>query len=48
VTLTAQGQAIRAKTRTLADALYDKSGMTPAEIADLNKRVTALRDAFRS
>jgi MarR family transcriptional regulator, organic hydroperoxide resistance regulator len=47
VTLTAQGKAVRAKTRSLADALYDKSGMTPAEVADLNKRVTALRDAFR-
>ena len=48
VTLTPQGKAVRAKTRTLADALYKKSGMTPAEVADLNARVTALRDAFRS
>ena len=48
VTLTPQGKAVRAKTRTLADALYKKSGMAPAEVADLNARVTALRDAFRS
>jgi DNA-binding MarR family transcriptional regulator len=47
VTLTRQGRAVRAKTRALADALYDKSGMTVDEVADLNRRVTALRDAFR-
>lgn len=47
VKLTHQGRAIRAQTRSLADALYKKGGMTPAEIADLNTRVTALRDAFR-
>lgn len=48
VTLTDQGRAVRAQTRTLADALYRKSGMTPAEVAELNNRVTALRDAFRT
>ncbi len=47
VMLTNQGRAVRAKTRSLADALYSKSGMTPAEVADLNTRVKALRDAFR-
>jgi DNA-binding MarR family transcriptional regulator len=47
VTLTKEGRAIRAKTKTLADALYDKSGMTPAEVADLNERVKTLREAFR-
>ena len=47
VSLTAQGRALRAKTRDLADALYRKSAMTVAEVADLNSRVTALRDAFR-
>lgn len=47
VTLTKEGRAIRAKTRTLADALYDRSAMTPADVADLNERVKALRDAFR-
>ena len=48
VTLTAEGRAIRPKTRSLADALYSKSGMTPAEVADLNTRVKTLRDAFRA
>jgi DNA-binding MarR family transcriptional regulator len=48
VTLTKEGRAIRAKTKTLADALYHKSGMTPAEVADLNERVKVLREAFRS
>ena len=48
VTLTKEGRAIRAKTKSLADALYGKSGMTPAAIADLNTRVKALRDAFRA
>lgn len=47
VTLTEQGKTVRAQTRTLAEALYDRSGMTPAEIAELNDRVTALREAFR-
>ena len=48
VSLTKEGRAIRAKTKSLADALYGKSGMTAAEIADLNTRVKALRDAFRA
>jgi DNA-binding MarR family transcriptional regulator len=48
VTLTQQGRAVRAQTRTLAEALYGKSGMTPAEVAELNDRVTALREAFRN
>jgi MarR family transcriptional regulator, organic hydroperoxide resistance regulator len=51
VTLTAQGRALRAETRSLADALYETSGragMTVADVADLNRRVTALRDAFRA
>jgi MarR family transcriptional regulator, organic hydroperoxide resistance regulator len=48
VSLTKEGRAIRAKTKSLADALYGKSGMTPAEVADLNTRVKALRDAFRA
>jgi hypothetical protein len=39
---------LRAETRTLADALYGKAGMTFEEVADLNRRVTALRDAFRA
>jgi DNA-binding MarR family transcriptional regulator len=48
VTLTQQGRDVRAQTRTLAEALYGKSGMTPAEVAELNDRVTALREAFRN
>jgi DNA-binding MarR family transcriptional regulator len=47
VTLTEQGRALREQTRTLAEALYAKAGMTPAEVVDLNERVKALRDAFR-
>jgi MarR family transcriptional regulator, organic hydroperoxide resistance regulator len=51
VILTEEGRAIRAKTRTLAEALYTKAGnagMTIEDIADLNRRVKALRDAFRA
>lgn len=48
VTLTPRGKALRAETRSLADALYRKGGMTPTQIADLNERVKALRDAFRA
>jgi DNA-binding MarR family transcriptional regulator len=48
VRLTAQGRALRAKTRSLTDALYEKSGMAVDEVADLNRRVTTLRDAFRA
>jgi DNA-binding MarR family transcriptional regulator len=48
VQLTDQGRAVRAETRTLADAFYGKSGMTEKQVADLNNRVRALRDAFRA
>lgn len=48
VTLTDQGRALRMQTKTLADALYSKARMTAAEVADLNSRVKALRDSFRS
>lgn len=48
VTLTDKGRALRAKTKSLAEALYRKSGMTPANVADLNRRVKELRDAFRA
>jgi hypothetical protein len=48
VRLTDQGRALRVETRTLADALYGKAGMSEAEVADLNERVKALRDAFRA
>ncbi|WP_293367119.1 MarR family transcriptional regulator [Phenylobacterium sp.] len=48
VQLTDQGRAVRPQTRTLADALYDRSGMSVEAVADLNTRVKALRDAFRT
>ena len=48
VRLTDQGRAMRAQTRTLGAALFEKSGMTVEAIADLNTRVKTLRDAFRA
>jgi DNA-binding MarR family transcriptional regulator len=48
VMLTDRGRAVRPQTRTLAEALYSKSGMTGEEVADLNRQVTALRDAFKA
>jgi len=51
VSLTEEGRAIRAKTRTLAEALYTKAakaGLTVDDLGDLNSRVKALRDAFRA
>ena len=47
VRVTEQGRAMRAQTRTLAEALYARSGMAVEEVADLNTRVKALRDSFR-
>jgi DNA-binding MarR family transcriptional regulator len=46
--LTNQGRALRAETRVLADALFDKAGMPVSELVDLNTRIKALRDAFRA
>jgi DNA-binding MarR family transcriptional regulator len=46
--LTDQGRAARAETRDLANALFDKSGMTVESLMDLNTRIQALRDAFRA
>jgi len=48
VLLTDKGRAMRARTRTLADALFKKSGMTVDALVDLNTRIKALRDAFRT
>src|SRR6202012_1820604 len=48
VHLTDPGRAVRAETKTLAAALYARWGMTAAEVADLNERVKALRDSFRT
>ena len=51
VVLTQQGRAMRAKTRTLAEAIYTKAGnagMTVDDLAETNMRIKALRDAFRA
>ena len=48
VLLTDQGRAVRARTKTLTDALYGKAGMTVDALADLNTRIKTLRDAFRA
>lgn len=48
VLLTEKGRDIRVETKTLADALFDKSGMTVDAVMDLNSRVRSLRDAFRA
>jgi DNA-binding MarR family transcriptional regulator len=47
VSLTDQGRAVRANTRDLADALFEKSKMTVADLVALNTRIKALRDVFR-
>jgi MarR family transcriptional regulator, organic hydroperoxide resistance regulator len=47
VSLTEKGRAVRAETKTLADALYGKASMTVDELIDLNTRIKALRDDFR-
>lgn len=48
VLLTDQGRALRVETKVLADALYGKAGMPVDVLVDLNTRIKALRDAFRS
>jgi MarR family transcriptional regulator, organic hydroperoxide resistance regulator len=48
VLLTDQGRALRAETKALSDAMYGKAGMTAEDLADLNERIKALRDTFRS
>ena len=48
VLLTDQGHALRAETKFLADALFDKAGMSVEALVDLNTRIKALRDAFRA
>jgi DNA-binding MarR family transcriptional regulator len=48
VLLTDQGRAIRDETKTLSDALYGKAGMTVEDLVDINERIKALRDIFRS
>lgn len=48
VRLTDQGRALRADTKVLADALFEKAGMPVDDLADLNTKIKALRDAFRA
>jgi DNA-binding MarR family transcriptional regulator len=48
VSLTDQGRAVRAQTGDLADALYGKAGMSVDDLVDLNVRIKALRDTFRT
>ncbi len=48
VLLTDKGRALRAETRLLTDALYERAGASVAELTDLNLRIRALRDAFRA
>lgn len=51
VRLTPEGRAVRADTRTLAEALYSKStraGISVKDVGDLNTQVKTLRDAFKA
>lgn len=48
VSLTPKGRGVRAQTKALADALFDKSGMSVDALVDLNTRIKKLRDAFRA
>jgi hypothetical protein len=43
-----KGRAIRAETKTLANALCDKAGIPVDTLAELNERIKELRDAFRA
>ncbi len=46
VGLTEAGHALWARTGCLADTMLDRSGMQPSELAALNTRMRALRDAL--
>ena len=48
VSLTQKGRDLRAETRTLAEALFSKAGMSYEALADLNTRIKALRETFRA
>jgi MarR family transcriptional regulator, organic hydroperoxide resistance regulator len=48
VLLTDRGRGVRKETRTLAEALDQKSGLSVEALVDLNARVKTLRDAFRA
>ncbi len=47
VRLTDKGRKLRAETRRLTETLGKRSGMTHEQLAELNARIQALRDAFR-
>ncbi len=46
VTLTGRGTALREECGCLGEALVTRSGIPPAELIDLNRKVQALRDAI--
>jgi hypothetical protein len=41
-------RALRAETKVLADALFEKAGMPVEALVDLNTRIKTLRDTFRA
>jgi len=47
VHLTGAGRALLAKSKCLGDTLLARSGMTPQQLAALNRQVQSLRDALR-
>jgi DNA-binding MarR family transcriptional regulator len=48
VSLTKEGRDLRPRTACLTETLLERSGLTVAELIDLNIRVQALRDALVS
>lgn len=46
ITLTAEGRALKARAGCLGDALLERSGSSPTELGDLNRRMQGLRDAI--
>lgn len=46
VSLTTKGRSLNEKTACLTDTLLERSGLTPAQLVDLNHRVQGLRDAL--
>jgi DNA-binding MarR family transcriptional regulator len=46
VSLTAEGRALRLKSKCLRETLLDRSGLPVADMVRLNKEVGALRDAL--
>ena len=48
IALTAEGRALRARAGCLADALLAGSGMSLAELGEINRQLKRLRDALAS